>query len=158
DVPALFALAPHVLRVTTPAALEQHLFENPYFTPDAVYVLRGRTEETPLAAAVLVTNPTYADPRGLYAAMPCFRLGAFGTETMTTKRINVVFSFLAPNTPNIGVLGLDLLSHVAYRLQDTDDVSFVAAQVPSDAPHLLGVYQRTFRHQASFPVYERELV
>jgi hypothetical protein len=158
DVPALFDLAPQTLRVTTPAALEQHLFANPYFGPEAVYVLRGRTGDTPVAVAVLVTSSTYAEPRALDAAMPCFRLGAFGTETMTTKRINGLFSFLARNDPNVSVVGLDLLSHVSYRLQDTDDVSFLAAQVPSDVPHLLSFYKRTFRQQASFPVYERELL
>src|SRR5262249_10494729 len=110
------------------------------------------------AAGVLVTNPAYADPRALDAAMPCFRLGAFGTESMTTKRINGVFSFLVRDDQHVNALGLDLLGHTAYRLQNTDDVSFLAAQVPSDVPHLLGFYQRNFRRQASFPVYERELV
>jgi hypothetical protein len=33
----------------------------------------------------------------------------------------------------------------------------VAAQVPSDVPHLLMFYQSHFRRQGSFPVYEKSL-
>ena len=90
------------------------------------------------------------------ACMPCFRLGAFGTEGLTTKRINGVFSLLAADNRDIHPLGLDLMGYAAYLLRETE-VETVAAQVPSDAPHLLRFYTRYFRRQGSFPILERDL-
>jgi hypothetical protein len=86
--------------------------------------------------------------------MPCFRLGAFGTEEMQTKRINGLFSFLAPEGPDVNVLGLDLLAYAAFRLHETEVDTF-GAQVSSDRPHLLRFYQQYFQRQGSFPLYER---
>jgi hypothetical protein len=157
DVPGVFALAPQTLRVSSAAELEKHLFHNPYFTPEAAFVLRSRTDQTPIAVGVLVLDSTYADPRQVDAQMPCFRLGAFGTEGMQTKRINSLFSFLARADNNLSPLGLDLLGHAAYRLRATEDVGTLAAQIPSDVPHLLRFYERTFCKQGSFPVLEREI-
>ena len=37
------------------------------------------------------------------------------------------------------------------------DIDTLAAQVPTDAPHLLAFYQSYFRPQGTFPVYERPL-
>jgi hypothetical protein len=45
----------------------------------------------------------------------------------------------------------------AASLQDEKGGGTMAAQVPSDASHLLRFYQRYFRRQGSFPVYERKL-
>jgi hypothetical protein len=156
DIPAIFALAPEVLRVASPQALEKQLFENPYFKPDSVYVLRSRANNVPLAAGIVIENPGYADPKQVDAAMPCFRLGAFGTEGMQTKRINGLFSFLCGSDRDVNPLALDLMHHATVRLEESEAES-LAAQVPSDAPHLLQFYQRYFRRQASFPVYEKAL-
>ncbi len=158
DVPAVFALAPQTLRVPTAAALAAHLFENPFFNAQSAFVLRSRTDRTPVAAAVFILDPSYADPKQVDAGMPCFRLGAFGTEGMQTKRINGLFSFLARPDNNVSPLGLDLIGQASYRLQRTEDVGTLAGQVPSDVPHLLRFYERHFRRQGSFPVLERELV
>ncbi len=157
DVPAVFALAPQVFRVATPAELEKHLLHNPRFQPDALFVLRSRSDNSPVAAAILILDSTYANPRQVDAQMPCYRLGAFGTEGMHTKRINGLFSFVARADNNLTSLGLDLLGHAVYRLRNTDDVDTLAAQVPSDVPHLLRFYERNFRRQGSFPVLERDL-
>ena len=35
--------------------------------------------------------------------------------------------------------------------------SSLAAQVPSDAPHLVAFYESYFQKQGSFPVFEREV-
>ena len=156
DVPGVFALAPEALRVGTPAELERHLLHNPHFPADAVFVLRSRADETPVAAGVLVADASYADPTQLDAAMPCFRCGAFGTEGMQVKRVNGLFSFVARNTGSVNALGLDLMSYAAFKLHDTSVETF-AAQVPSDVPHLLRFYQQYFRPQGKFPVYERDL-
>jgi hypothetical protein len=155
DVPAILDMGANVLRVSDAAALEQYLFHNPYFPADSVFVLRHRAGSPPLAAAILVANADYAHPRQVDAAMPCFRLGAFGTEGTTTKRINGLFSFLTADAHNAPPLGLDLLGYASYRLQDTDVETF-AAQVPSDAGHLLRFYKQYFQRQASFPLLEKK--
>jgi hypothetical protein len=156
DVPALFRMAPTLLRARSEDELARWLFQNPYFGPDACSVLRSRVDGQPLAAAVLVADPAYAHPRQVDAAMPCFRLGAFGTEGLTTKRINGLFSLLVPEDGQVGALGLDLLGHAARRLEDCD-AETLAAQVPSDVPHLVRFHKQYFRRQGSFPLYERAL-
>jgi hypothetical protein len=153
DVPAILELGANVLLIRERAALEQYLFQNPYFSADTVFVLRNRSGGPALAAAILIANPDYADPRQVDAAMPCFRLGAFGTEGMSTKRINGLFSFLTTDVRDSHPIALDLLGYAAYRLQDTEVETF-AAQVPSDAGHLLRFYKQYFQRQASFPVLE----
>jgi hypothetical protein len=157
DVPALYALAPQLLRCTDAAALERHLFDNPYFPASAVYVLRSRNDDQPLGAGVLIDNITYADPKVVDSSMPCFRLGAFGTEGMQTKRIRGLFSFLCKDDGQCGATAIELMSHAAMLLHENDDITALAAQVPSDAPHWLRFYKLKFRQQGSFPVLERDL-
>jgi len=156
DVPAIQEMGANALLIRERAALEQYLFHNPYFPADSVFVLRSRKGGPALAAAVLISNPAYANPRQVDAAMPCFRLGAFGTEGMTTKRINGLFSFLTADTGDAQPLALDLLGYAAHKLQDTEVETF-AAQVPSDAGHLLRFYKQYFQRQGSFPILERLL-
>ena len=156
DVPALLELGANILLIRERPALEQFLFHNPYFPADSMFVLRNRTGGPALAAGIIVANPAYADPRQVDAAMPCFRLGAFGAEGMSTKRINGLFSFLAADTRDAHPLALDLMGYAAYKLQDTEVETF-AAQVPSDAAHLLRFYKQYFLRQGSFPILERTL-
>jgi hypothetical protein len=157
DVPAILALGAGVLRTSDPAALRAHLFANPYFPPEALFALRSRPDAPPVAVGLHVTDPSYADSRVLDANMPCFRLGAFGTEGMTTKRVKGLFSFLARPDRSLAGLGMDLLGHAASLLRVDDDLDCFAAQVASDAPGLFTFYQRHFRRQGSFPVLERDL-
>jgi hypothetical protein len=156
DVPGLLHLAPEALRTDSPAELEGHLFANPSFQPESLFVLRGRTDGSPVAAGILIENASYAHPRQVDAGMPCFRLGAFGTEGMQTKRINGLFSFVVRPDREACSLALDLLSHAAGLLQAKDSDT-LAAQVPSDVPHLARFYQQYFQRQGSFPVFERAL-
>jgi hypothetical protein len=156
DMPDLFALGAEVLRVSTPAELERHLLHNAYFGPESVFVLHHRTEGHAMAAGVLVVRDGYADPLQIDPGMPCFRLGAFGTEGLTWKRVNGLFSFIAKAGPTLTTCGLDLLRAAAVQLETTD-LGTLAAQCPSDAPHLLRFYQSYFRRQGSFPVFERSL-
>lgn len=156
DLPAVLALAPHVFRTTDAAALGQHLFHNPYFPPGAAFALRGKTDGRPVAVGIVVHDPAYANPKQLDAAMPCFRLGAFGSEGQTAKRVNGLFSFVAAADRDPSPLALDLLSHASQLLEKTA-VETLAAQVPSDATHLLRFYKQYFRRQGGFPLYEREL-
>ncbi len=157
DVKAIFEFAPDVLRAQNPEELAEHLLENPFFPPDSIFVLRARDGKTPIAAGIMVLNPEYADPNVLDSDMPCFRLGAFGTEGTRTKRVNGLFSFVCRKDQSISALGLDLLGQAAFRVREQDDIECFAAQVPSDAPELLKFYQRNFRRQGSFPILERQL-
>jgi hypothetical protein len=156
DVPTILQLGANVLQVRDEIALERYLFHNPYFPADSVFVLRGRTGGVPVALGLVVANPAYAHPLQVDAAMPCFRLGAFGTEGMQTKRINGLFSFLAADDRNAHPYALDLMGFAAYKVRDTDIETF-GAQVPSDAGHLLRFYKQYSQRQASFPVLERIL-
>ena len=157
DIPGIFALAPTLFGVPSAEALQEALLHNPWFSPDCLFVMRHRGDGTPLAAGIFITDANYADPRAVDSSMPCFRLGAFGTEGMTTKRIKGLFSFVAKPDRSLISFGMDLLSYAALRLHDEDDIGCFAAQVASDSPALLAFYQRTFERQGSFPVYECDL-
>jgi hypothetical protein len=156
DVPAVLAMAPGVLQLKTVAELEEFLFRNPYFPPEAALAHRGRALGPPLAVGLVIAESSYANPKQVDSAMPCFRLGAFGTEGFTTKRIKGMFSFLAGADQNAAPLALDLMNYAAICLEDTDVETF-AAQVPSDAIALARFYKQYFRRQGSFPVFERDL-
>ena len=133
------------------------MFANPYFPPESLFALRLRPDAAPVAVGLLIVDPTYADARSLDANMPCFRLGAFGTEGMSTKRVRGLFSFLARPDRSLPGLAMDLLGYAANRLSVGDDLTGFAAQVPSDAPGLFAFYQQHFQRQGSFPVLERDL-
>src|SRR5207248_9836742 len=109
DVPAILALAPMALRSRTAEEFERHLLRNAYFGPESVYVLRNRASEA-VAAGVLIHKDDYANPRLIDAGMPCFRLGAFGTEGMSVKRVDGLFSFLTRAGADTNALALTLMS------------------------------------------------
>jgi hypothetical protein len=156
DVRAVLALGAGVLQVASEAALRDYLFANPYFPATALFALRSAPEAAPLAVGIFVTEPTYADPRALDSSMPCFRLGAFGTEGMSTKRVKGLFSFLGRPDRSLPGYAMDLLGYAANHIGVDEDIECCAAQVPSDAPALLAFYQRHFQRQGSFPVLVRE--
>jgi len=155
DVPAVLALGAGVLQITNAKALEQYLFANPYFPATALFALRSAAGAEPLAVGIFITEPTYADPRALDANMPCYRLGAFGTEGMSTKRVKGLFSFMARPDRSLPGYAMDLLGYAANHIGIDEDIECCAAQVASDAPGLLAFYQRHFQRQGSFPVLER---
>jgi len=155
DLPTLAAMVPGALRTTSLEDLDRHFFHNPYFPAETLFVLRSPTDGLPAAVGILVSDSSYANPKQVDASMPCFRLGAFGTEGMQTKRINGLFSFLA-KSEDANRFGLELLNHAALRLRNAEVDSF-AAQAASDVPHLVRFYESTFRRQGSFPVLERSL-
>ena len=155
DVPQLKQTAADVLRAPA-AQIEKAWFRNPYFTSESLFCLRRREDNRPTAVGNLVINPAYADPKLVDAAMPCFRLGAFGTEGLTTKRINGLFSFVVADAHDTNAMGVDLLGHAARIFQEVNGET-VAAQVSSDVPHLVRFYKQYFRPQGSFPIFERAL-
>jgi len=135
-----------------PERLEQFYFSNPYFDPSCVYTLRLAGVEEPHGVAVAITNPNYADPTKIDAAMPCFRLGAIGTESERHKRVNGMFSCLFRTE----VAGEILLSEAALRFARAGLVH-AAAQAPSDRADLVSFYDRYFTRQGSFPILSRPI-
>lgn len=117
DVPSLLNLAPEVLHTQRIDVLTEYLFKNPYFPPDSLYALRSRSGKEPIAVGILVSDSSYADPKLVDSSMPCFRLGAFGTEGTNAKRIKGLFSFLARQDRSLNHLGMDLLGQASYRLR-----------------------------------------
>jgi hypothetical protein len=156
DIPAIRELGANVLQLKDRTALERHLFHNPYFSADAVFALRENADAPPRAVGIFIANPAYADPRQVDAAMPCFRLGAFGAEGMSSKRLNGLFSFLSADSPDAAALALELMGHAAHQGRG-GAIAALGAQVPSDAGHLLRFYEQYFQRQASFPFLERSL-
>jgi hypothetical protein len=154
DVPALAAMGRGFIRIPD-ERLENYIFANPYFPAEAFLVLRS-ADETPLAVGVGLESSTYADVKRVDPLAPCFRLGAFGTEGYNTKRVNGLFSFLVANPQQALTAGLALLSEASQEMTD-GTVSALAAQCPSDAPHLVGFYTRYFKEQGRFPMLEKTL-
>src|SRR5262249_10851444 len=54
DVPRVAELGAGVLRTSDPAALEAHLFNNPYFQPSSLFTLRSKTDDLPVAVGIVV--------------------------------------------------------------------------------------------------------
>jgi hypothetical protein len=155
-VPAVMAMAPELWRNLSAEDLRREWFENPQAPPSTLFAVRNRVDHQPIAVGRLIENPAFADPAKVDATQPCFRLGAFGTEGMSHKRINGLFSLVLPRSRNAMGSALDLLAHAAAQ-HDGAVSKCIAAQVPSDAPHLLTFYKSHFQRQASFPVFERTL-
>jgi hypothetical protein len=156
DIPDVRAMVPELWPGMSADDLEKHWLRNPHLPPESFFVIRSKADNKPLAVGVLVDSPAFADPLNLDANQPCFRLGAFGTEGLQHKRVNGLFSFVCAVNPQVSVYGLDLIGYAVMRLDGTDTEA-LAAQVPSDVPHLLKFYQQHFRYQGKFPVFERAL-
>jgi hypothetical protein len=154
DISAVAQMGQGILRTRSEESLRRHLFHNPYFSAESLFAVRDRSGEEPVAAGILVADITYANPADLDADMPCFRLGAFGAEEVQTKRVNGLFSFLTREGAETGPLALDLMGQALDQFEDTVGGT-LAAQVPSDALHLLRFYERYFKRQGAFPVFER---
>ena len=93
DVPLLIALLPELFAGSTVSALEQFFWHNPFYDfGGSLWVLRDRTRRALRGVYSLVVDDSFADPTKIDPAMPCFRLGAFGTERERHKRVNGLFS------------------------------------------------------------------
>jgi hypothetical protein len=154
DVPAVAAMGRGIIRLPDDE-LETYFFANPYFPAEAFLVLRA-PDGAPMAVAVGLESSTYADVKKIDPLAPCFRLGAFGTEGLNTKRVNGLFSYLVANPQQALTAGLALLSETSQEMAD-GTVNALAAQCPSDAPHLVNFYTRYFKEHGRFPVLEKQL-
>lgn len=153
DLPALVAMGRGLIRVGADQ-LEQHVFNSPHFPAEAFWVVDGHTG--PVAVGVGLDNPNWPDVKKVDALAPCFRLGAFGTEGLNAKRVNGLFSYVVTKPEHALPAGLALLAEVSQELTE-GSVSSLAAQCPTDAPHLIGFYTRYFKEQGRFPVLELPL-
>ncbi len=100
---------------------------------------------------MLVVDLAFADPTKIDAAMPCFRLGAFGTERERHKRVNGLFSCVFADESEADSLLTAALSLAAGPMR----LTHLAAQAPSDAVALCAWYDRTFQRQGAFPIMAR---
>jgi hypothetical protein len=148
DVPHLVALGEGLFPGDV-ESLARSFWENPYLAPSDLFALRGRDGKI-RGIALLVGNRGFADPTKVDPAMPCFRLGTFGTEQERHKRLNGVFSCLFEDE----AAGEILLGEAARRLE-LSGLTHIASQVPSDAPAQCAFYDRQFQRQGSFPILRR---
>jgi hypothetical protein len=155
DLPALAAMGKGIVRLPA-AKLEGYFFSNPHFVAEAFLVLRGGDGKTPVAIGVGIESATHADVRKVDPLAPCYRLAAFGTEGLNTKRVNGLFSYLVADPAQALTAGLALLSEASQEMTE-GTVHAMAAQCPSDAPHLVAFYNRYFKEQGRFPEWERTL-
>jgi hypothetical protein len=157
DLGSLAGMAARVRRNLSVEELECSWFQNPYFSSDALFAARGSENGEPAAVGIFIANSAYTNAGVVDANMPCFRLGAFGTEGMQVKRIDGLFSFMASDRSDAEPVALDLLRHGLSVQKEETGGEMVAAQAPSDVPYLMQFYQRHFRRQGSFPILERDL-
>jgi hypothetical protein len=154
DVPHLAAVAPRLFASIDPHSLEAFFWENPHYDfSESLFALKERRTGTILGVSLLVQSDRFADPSKIDAAMPCFRLGAFGTERERHKRVNGLFScaFLDEEDGEL------LLSAPDWARARAAGLTHVAAQAPSDATALCAFYDRYFRRQGAFPILARPL-
>lgn len=151
DVPALIDLGRGLFAGQSVVGLTHALLENPYLPPEALFVLRAEDGRL-RGAGLAIADGRYADPTQVNPAMPCFRLGSFGTETERHKRIDGVVSVVFEAAED----GDALLSEAARRLEAAGR-RHAAAQVPSDRPELVAFHDQYFRRQGAFPILERRL-
>ena len=153
EVTALPALGPEIFPGdAAPEPLARFYWDNPYFGPESLLALRRAEDGAFLATTLAIANASYADPTKVDPAMPCFRLGALGTERERHKRINGMFSVVFRDEADARTL----LAEAVRRFEQAG-LTHVAAQAPSDAPRLVAFYDRYFERQATFPIYARPI-
>jgi hypothetical protein len=153
DLPQLVAVGQGIFTGLDLQTLERFYWANPFFGASSLFAVVPQSDETKiLGVALLISNAAYADPTKLDAAMPCFRLGAFGTESERHKRVNGLFSCLFADE-----LAGEILLTEAVRRLDRAGSTHLAAQVPSDQPTLVAFYDRFLDRQGSFPILARSL-
>ena len=106
------------------------------------------------AVSLLVLDDRFADPTKIDSSMPCFRLGAFGTERQRHKRVNGLYSCVFVDEHD----GDLLLAASLAAISGKSTLNHLAAQAPSDAPALCAWYDRHFERQGSFPILSRPLI
>jgi hypothetical protein len=152
DLPRLVDLGRGLFGGEAPGDLELFFWSNPYFGAESLFALRPVSDGPIRGAALVVSREGYADPTRIDPAMPCFRLGTFGTEHERHKRVNGLFSCVFADAK----AGETLLSEAVGRVE-LAGLTQIAAQAPSDRPDLCAFYDEFFERQGSFPILARRL-
>jgi hypothetical protein len=154
EVHSLTALEPGLFADVDPGCLERFYWEHPlYGFPNSLVALRNSKSGELRGVSLLVLDEAFADPTKIDASMPCFRLGAFGTERERHKRVNGLFSCVFIDEREADSL---LAAALAPELRRRP-LTHIAAQVPSDAVALCAWYDRRFQRQGEFPILARRL-
>lgn len=157
DLPEVERILPQALRLSG-HALERYLFLNPMFPAESLFALCARQGNL-LGVGIFLQDEQWPQPRQTDPNQAHFRLGAFGNEGIPAMGVNGLFSCLIRTDRDAVPIGLDLIAQALERLDGEEDESpqELAAQVPSDVPHLAQFYERYFQRQGQFPVFERIL-
>jgi hypothetical protein len=154
DLHDLIVLEPGLFADIDEQALERFYWSNPFHRfPERLFALKDGERGKILGAFLLVVNDRFADPTKIDSAMPCFRLGAFGTERERHKRVTGLFSCVFAD-PSEGEV---MLSSALASLGGHSALTHLAAQAPADAGSLCAWYDRFFQRQGSFPILSRRL-
>ncbi len=147
-------LAPGVFADEESGTIERFYTESPFHDfSTSLIALKDTVSDTIRGIGLLVINDRFADPTKIDAAMPCFRLGTFGTERERHKRVNGLFSAVFADETD----GEVLLSWLVGARAKPSGLTHLAAQAPSDAPGLSAVYDRYLHRQGRFPILSRRL-
>jgi hypothetical protein len=154
ELPDLATLMPASVGNLGVATLGRFFWENPFYAfPDHLLALKDAESGNVRGISLLVLDDRFADPTKIDSSMPCFRLGAFGTENQRHKRVNGLYSCLFVDEAD----GDLLLSASLAAISGKSKLNHLAAQAPSDAPALCAWYDRNFERQGSFPILSRPL-
>jgi hypothetical protein len=154
DLRQLIALEPSLFADIDEQSLERFFWSNAFYGfPESLFALKDAERGKLVGAFLLVVNDRFADPTKIDSAMPCFRLGAFGTERERHKRVTGLFSCVFADQAE----GEALLSSARASLAGQSPLTHLAAQAPSDDDSLCGWYDRLFQRQGSFPILSRRL-
>ena len=154
DLPRLIALGSGLFAGVNGKELEQFYWSNSFYRfPENLFALKDAESHQILGVFLLVVDNRFADPSKIDAAMPCFRLGAFGAERERHKRVTGLFSCVFTDPDD----GQVMLSAAMGSLANNSQLTHIAAQAPSDAVALCGWYDCFFERQGSFPILSRRL-
>ncbi len=155
DLPQLAALGPILFHTLDVRTLEQSLWESRFYSfPEQLLALKDASSGELRGVSLVVIDDRFADPTKIDPSMPCFRLGAFGTEGQRHKRVNGLFSCVFVDEPD----GDLLLATSVQSVSNQSTLTHLAAQAPSDAKTLCSWYDRFFERQGSFPILSRQLL
>ncbi len=155
ELPQLIELAPALFPARDAAAIARFYRDHPFHDfSQSLVALKDAGSGEIRGIGLLVLDDRFADPTKIDAAMPCFRLGALGTESERHKRVNGLFSAVFTNASE----GELLLSWLVGTRARQAGVTQIAAQAPSNPPALCDWYDRFFQRQGSFPIVSRRLV
>jgi hypothetical protein len=154
DLPRLIELGSNLFGGVDVPALERFYWRNPFYSfSDTLFAWKDSGNDEILGAFLLVVSERFADPTKIDAAMPCFRLGAFGTESERHKRVTGLFSCVFADEAE----GDRMLSAALAALKGLSGLTHIAAQAPSTSTSLCAWYDRYFQRQGSFPILSRRL-